>query len=94
MDSINTVVDEFDVYGVPVIDDTDPTEFEFELDGDDDPELTEEEVSIRIDEVFNDLHHAIGEFLQFGSVADLVEEVANHLHALDEATDDDGLTKN
>jgi len=64
--------------------------------GEDDPEPTPEEINLYIDEACDKLNESIGDFLQFGSVADLLEVIAAYLNAVDEddATLDDGLSKN
>jgi len=64
--------------------------------GEDDSEPTPEEIGLYIDEACDKLNESIGDFLQFGSVADLLEVIAAYLNAVDEddATLDDGLSKN
>lgn len=57
---------------------------------------TEEEVNLYIDEACDKLNESIGDFLQFATVADLLEVIASYLNAIDaeEATLEDDLTKN
>lgn len=79
------------------IDPENPVEVEiFETAMGDSPETDKEVLDLHIEEVCDKLNESIGEFLEFGSVGDLLEFVGSYLNAIgeDEATIDDGLPKN